>query len=148
VARHALMKPEPIYANFRVPKGAKVIGYLDPETMELPIIQQTVTVKVKKPVIDPATGEQAWKKFAGNPVVPRFTLVDEKRVVEWVPRKDAHANIRKDYNFRQTPEEIELLENAKRVKQMTSDLAKAMVAEGLDVTTLVRTIKDLNTEQA
>jgi hypothetical protein len=147
VARHALMKPEPIYANFRVPKGAKVIGYLDPDTMEVPIIQQTITVKKRVPVLD-EDGKQRWKMFAGNPVVPRFTLVDEKRVVEWVPRKDAHANIRKDFNFRQTPEEIELLENAKRVKQMTSDLAKAMVAEGLDVATLVRTIKDLNTEQA
>jgi hypothetical protein len=138
MARHKLMAVEPLYAKFKLPRGAKIIGYLKlsdgSDDFEHPIVRQTfppghvLAETVRVPVLS-AAGEQEWKLTPrGERITPRFTLKRRAATREWVPAYSPQGHIARNFNWKPDPEEQARAQQKVQAQKTMKDLSEALAA--------------------
>ena len=138
MARHNLMRVEPLIAKFRLPKQARIVGYLKyrdgTDNFEYPIVRQNFRVVTKVPDIDPRTGEQAWKLSPrGERITLKFKLERKTVTRDWVPAYSPQGHIARNFDFRPDPAEMKRAESQERAKRTMQELASALAAENMSV---------------
>ena len=149
MAKHALMKVEPIRSRFRLPPGAKIVGYLPnrdgSENFEYPIVRQKFTETRKVPVM--RGGEQEWKL---NPKGERYTAkykLERTQVErEWVPAYGS-GTIMRNFNFRPDADELAKVKRKAQVDDFRRRFEEAAVAAGADPVALVRSLSGKKAEK-
>lgn len=145
MAKHRLQQVQGIKRIPRVPKGARVVGYLNPANprIEQAIFAETKEVIVKTPKLD-AKGEPRYRNNnRGEPVTPMYDLVKEKKEVEFTLLWSPQGHEMKNYYFRPDPDEQARIDRAAKVKRVQQEIAEALADEDADVGAFVRSVVEL-----
>lgn len=138
--RGTLNKIEPTYTREIPPEGAIQIGHTP---QGKPVYKMTLVRGVNEPKIDPATGEQEYRKHptTAEPLIGRRQLRRVEIEKIFTLEQDGMNNLYMlDYKF-PTPEEIAAQERQRAIDAAVPELATALIDAGLTPAELVEAIR-------